>query len=77
MKNTEGDIGWSVENVSGKTFEIKAFNNKTDKIATRSYELAYEPAFGLDVYDKAQIEKLLDEVIQEVNSQKGSEVECI
>ena len=49
-------------------FEIKAFNNKTDKIATRSYELAYEPAFGLDVYDTAQIEKLLDEVIQEANS---------
>ena len=69
MKNTEGDIEWSVENVSGKTFEIKAFNNKTYKIATQSYELAYEPAFGLGVYDKVQIEKLLDEVIQEVNSQ--------
>lgn len=50
-------------------FEIKDFNNKTDKIATRSYALAYESAFGLDVYDKAQIEKLLDDVIQEVNSQ--------
>lgn len=50
-EGSEEDVKWSVENTSGKSFVLKAFNKKMMKQAERDYELMYAPAFGLDIQD--------------------------
>lgn len=62
----EGDLKWKILEEPAQSIIIKAsFGGKE---ATRSYKLAYEPRFGYDVSDTNEINRLLDEAIEEVKS---------
>lgn len=50
---------WAIDR-DGSTYLLTVSDNKTGDIQTQMYRCQYAPTFGLDTFDSAEIDRLLD-----------------
>lgn len=64
-RGEENGVKWTIQDC-GDIYCVAAYCPRTDKFDAKAYKCEYSPICGLDAFDAAKIDRLLDSIIKTV-----------
>ena len=74
-QGTENGLNWLLD-AKGMDIYIRVVQNDTKKEFVHKYECQFEPTWGYDISDVSAVNKILDDMIEEILSKGGVSYEC-
>ena len=67
-EGSKNGLSWSLD-AKGMCIYIKVVQDSTNKEFIKKYQCQYEPTWGYDVFDVNEVNKILDEMIEEIKKE--------
>jgi len=74
-QGTENGLNWSLD-AKGMNIYIRVVQNSTKKEFVKKYECQFEPTWGYDISDVSAVNKILDDMIEEILSKGDVSYGC-
>ena len=69
-QGTENGLNWWLD-AKGMNIYIRVVQNSTKKEFIKKYKCQFEPTWGYDISDVSAVNKILDDMIEEILSKGG------